>query len=227
MKKPTFAILKHNNACGIAIRENLFDAWKDALAGDPISAFGGVLICNQTVDNKTAIEINKLFFEIILAPDYSKEALETLCLKKNRIVLKKKNYDFSKKQVKTILNGYLEQDKDLKSESVEDLKLATKKAPTQQEEKDLIIANLLVKHTKSNAIVLVKNGQLIGSGTGQTSRVDALRHAIEKAKSFGFDLKGAVMASDAFFPFPDCVEIADQRRNYCCDSTGRIYPRQR
>jgi len=208
-EKPTFAILKHNNACGIAIRENLFDAWKDALAGDPISAFGGVLICNQTVDKKTAVEINKLFFEIILAPDYSKEALETLCSKKNRIVLKKKNYDFSKKQVKTILNGYLEQDKDLKSESVEDLNLVTKKAPTQQEEKDLVIANLLVKHTKSNAIVLVKDGQLIGSGTGQTSRVDALRHAIEKAKSFGFDLKGAVMASDAFFPFPDCVEIAD------------------
>ncbi|MCD4745566.1 MAG: bifunctional phosphoribosylaminoimidazolecarboxamide formyltransferase/IMP cyclohydrolase [Bacteroidales bacterium] len=204
----TFAILKHNNACGIASREKLIAAWKDALAGDPVSAFGGVLITNKIIDEETAEEINKLFFEIILAPEYEKNALDLLKSKKNRIILQKISYEFPKEQFKSILNGVIEQKKDLKTEGVSDMQIVTKMAPNEIEKVDLIFANIVVKHSKSNTIVLAKNKQLIASGVGQTSRVDALKQAITKAKVFGFDLKGAVMASDAFFPFADSVEIA-------------------
>ncbi|MCF6242979.1 MAG: bifunctional phosphoribosylaminoimidazolecarboxamide formyltransferase/IMP cyclohydrolase [Bacteroidales bacterium] len=204
------AILKHNNACGLAVRSKLLDAWKDALAGDPVSAFGGVLITNRKVDKETAEEINKLFFEVIIAPAYNKEALEILKSKKNRIILIKKDAALPKKQFRSLLNGVLVQDKDLKTEQKEHMQAVTKKRPSEQQYKDLAFANILVKHSKSNAIVLAKNMQLIASGVGQTSRVDALKHAIEKAKSFNFDLKDAVMASDAFFPFADSVEIANK-----------------
>ncbi len=203
-----FAILKHNNACGLAVRPKLIDAWKDALAGDPVSAFGGVLITNRKVDKTTAEEINKLFFEVIIAPEYAREALEVLKTKKNRIILIKKDTGLPKKQFRSLLNGVLLQDKDLKTEQKEQMQTVTKKQPTAEQYKDLAFANILVKHSKSNAIVLAKNMQLIASGVGQTSRVDALKQAIEKAKSFNFDLKTAVMASDAFFPFADSVEIA-------------------
>lgn len=206
--EPTFAILKHNNACGVASRPTLLDAWKDALAGDPVSAFGGILICNTEVDDATATEVNKLFCEVIIAPSYSTQALETLKGKPNRIILTQNQVALPHRSFRTLLNGVIEQDKDTIIESEKDLKQVTSKAPTAQEVKDLLFANKLVKHTKSNTIVLAKNGQLLASGTGQTSRVDALRQAIDKAQSFNFDLKGAVMASDAFFPFPDCVEIA-------------------
>lgn len=206
--EPTFAILKHNNACGLASRSKLVDAWKGALAGDPVSAFGGVLICNREIDLETAEEINKLFCEIILAPGYKNNALEVLKSKKNRIILLEKSFDFPAKQFRSALNGVLVQDKDLKVEVEGDLKTVTLTSPSEQEIKDLLFANKIVKHTKSNTIVLVKNGQLLASGVGQTSRVDALKQAIEKAASFGFDLSGAVMASDAFFPFADSVEIA-------------------
>jgi phosphoribosylaminoimidazolecarboxamide formyltransferase/IMP cyclohydrolase len=207
--RPTFAVLKHNNACGLASRDTLLQAWNDALAADPVSAFGGILIANQKIDLATAEEVNKLFCEVIIAPDYQAEALELLKSKKNRVILVQKNVTLPKKQFRTILNGVLEQDKDLKTANATDFKVATKKAPTTQEIKDIEFANKLVKHTKSNTIVFAKNEQLLASGTGQTSRVDALRQAVIKAKAFGFDLKGAVMASDAFFPFPDCVELAD------------------
>ena len=206
----TFAILKHNNACGIASRPVLKDAWDAALAGDPVSAFGGVLVTNTVVDVASAEEINKIFFEVIIAPDYDVEALKVLSSKKNRIILILKEQPSAKKQFRSLLNGVLVQDRDLHTETAEDLKSVTKVVPTASEIEDLLFANKLVKHTKSNAIVFAKNKQLCASGTGQTSRVDALRQAIEKANSFGMDLKGAVMASDAFFPFPDCVEIADQ-----------------
>lgn len=206
----TFAIIKHNNACGIACRSNLTDAWKDALAGDPVSAFGGIIATNKAIDLETAEEINKLFFEILIAPDFSKPALDLLKSKKNRIILQFKFSELPKKQFRTILNGVLQQDADIKTESVEDMQFVTNTTPDDKQKEDLLFANILVKHTKSNAIVLAKNKQLIGSGTGQTSRVDALKQAIAKAKAFGFDLNGAVMASDAFFPFPDCVEIAFQ-----------------
>ena len=209
-RETTFAILKHNNACGLACRNNLTDAWKDALAGDPVSAFGGVLITNKTIDRETAEEINKLFFEIIMAPDYDDPALEILKSKKNRIILKKKPFTLPDKQFRSVLNGVIEQDRDQKTELKEDLKTVTKKAPTESEISDLLFANKVVKHTKSNTIVLAKNKQLIASGVGQTSRVDALKQAIAKAKSFNFDLNGTVMASDAFFPFSDSVEIAHQ-----------------
>jgi phosphoribosylaminoimidazolecarboxamide formyltransferase/IMP cyclohydrolase len=205
-----FAILKHNNACGLAIRPVLLEAWKDALAGDPISAFGGVLITNSEVDGGTAAEVNKLFFEIIIAPSYSSEAMEILKQKKNRIILIIKDFDLPGKQFRSLLNGAIVQDRDTSTEKADDLKTVTERAPSAQEVNDLVFANKLVKHTKSNAIVLAKNNQLVASGVGQTSRVDALKQAIEKAKGFGFELKGAVMASDAFFPFPDCVEIADK-----------------
>ena len=205
---PTIGILKHNNACGIAERNNLLDAWNDALAGDPISAFGGILVANQKVENDVATEMDKIFFEVVLAPDFNDEALETLKKKKNRIILKTKGYKPQGKSYKSLLNGVIEQDKDLKTETPADLKQVTTVAPNKQEVEDLLFANKLVKHTKSNAIVLAKNKQLIASGTGQTSRIDALNQAIEKARKFEFDLNGAVMASDAFFPFPDCVEIA-------------------
>jgi phosphoribosylaminoimidazolecarboxamide formyltransferase/IMP cyclohydrolase len=205
----TFAVIKHNNACGLASRDNLLQAWKDALAGDPVSAFGGVLVSNKKIDKQTADEINKIFFEIILAPGYDEDALAVLTTKKNRIILKKKSYNFPEKQFRSLLNGVLTQNKDKKTENAEDLKCVTKAAPSKRETEDLLFANKLVKHTKSNTIVLAKNKQLVGSGTGQTSRIDALKQAIEKAHNFELDLKGAVMASDAFFPFGDSVEIAD------------------
>ena len=207
-KETGFAILKHNNACGLAIRPVLSDAWKDALAGDPVSAFGGVLITNTGVDLKTAEEINKLFFEIIIAPSYADDTLAVLKQKKNRIILVIKDFKLQDKQFRSLLNGAIVQDRDEKTESEAELKCVTKRAPSAQEVKDLLFASIIVKHTKSNAIVLVKNNQLVSSGVGQTSRVDALKQAIAKAKSFGFDLNGAVMASDAFFPFADSVEIA-------------------
>ena len=208
--KPTFAVLKHNNACGLATRNTLLEAWKDALAGDPTSAFGGILITNKTIDKATAEEVNKLFCEVVIAPGYDTNAEEILKSKKNRILLKRKEAALPAKQFRTILNGVLEQDKDLKVETPADLKTATTKQPTESEIADMLFANKLVKHTKSNTIVFARNNQLLSSGTGQTSRVDALNQAIEKANKFGFDLKGASMASDAFFPFPDCVEIADK-----------------
>jgi phosphoribosylaminoimidazolecarboxamide formyltransferase/IMP cyclohydrolase len=204
----TFAILKHNNACGVASRPTVLEAWKDALAGDPVSAFGGILITNATIDVETATEINKLFFEVIIAPSYNSEALDILKTKPNRIILKQKQLNLPQYSFRTILNGVLEQEKDLKTETANDLKLVTHKAPTPNQINDLLFANKIAKHTKSNTIVLAKNKQLLASGTGQTSRVDALKQAITKAKSFNFDLNNAVMASDAFFPFADCVEIA-------------------
>jgi phosphoribosylaminoimidazolecarboxamide formyltransferase/IMP cyclohydrolase len=204
----TFAILKHNNACGLASRKTLLEAWQDALAGDPVSAFGGILITNAIVDKETAAEIHKIFFEVIIAPDYDLEALEVLTQKKNRIILIQKSEQQKNLQFRSLLNGILLQEKDRKTETVEDLKTVTEKSPTVAEIEDLIFANKIVKHSKSNAIVLAKNQQLLASGVGQTSRVDALEQAIAKAKHFEFDLQGAAMASDAFFPFPDCVEIA-------------------
>jgi len=206
----TFAILKHNNACGVASRDNVLDAWKSALACDPTSAFGGILICNAKIDKATAEEINKLFFEVIIAPSYNDDALTILKTKPNRIILVQKKVTFSATTFRTLLNGVITQDKDFKTEEATDFTSVTTKSPNQQEIKDLIFANKLVKHTKSNTIVFAKNNTLVASGTGQTSRVDALKQAVEKAKSFGFDLSGAVMASDAFFPFPDCVELADK-----------------
>ena len=207
-KETAFAIIKHNNACGIAVRPTLIEAWKDALAGDPVSAFGGVLVTNTPIDAETAEEINKLIFEIVIAPSFEKNTLNILKVKKNRIILQFNFSELPKRQFRTILNGVLEQEKDLKTENFADMQVVTNVSPNDQQKSDLAFANILVKHTKSNAIVLAKNNQLLGSGTGQTSRVDALRQAIAKAKEFGFDLNGAVMASDAFFPFPDCVQIA-------------------
>ena len=206
--KPTFAILKHNNACGLATRDTLSQAYADALAGDPTSAFGGILIANRPIDVATANQVNDLFCEVVVAPSFEEAALEILQSKKNRILLIQKEVELPKRQFRTLLNGVLEQDKDMLSEDASNFETRTTKTPTSSEVQDLIFANRLVKHTKSNTIILAKNGQLLASGTGQTSRVDALKHAIEKAKSFGFDLNGSVMASDAFFPFPDCVEIA-------------------
>lgn len=206
-EEPTFAILKHTNACGVASRPELLTAWKDALACDPVSAFGGVIICNGAVDEATAAEINKLFFEVLIAPAYHEEALDLLKSKKNRILLRRKELALPHKQFKTLLNGVIEQDKDLVIEGVDQMQPVTERKPSATELADLFFANKIVKHTKSNTIVLAKNGQLLASGVGQTSRVDALKQAIEKARSFDFDLHGAVMASDAFFPFPDCVEI--------------------
>jgi phosphoribosylaminoimidazolecarboxamide formyltransferase/IMP cyclohydrolase len=204
----TFAVLKHNNACGLASRPTVLEAWKDALAGDPVSAFGGVLVTNAVIDKETAEEINKIFFEVIIAPDYDVDALEILGQKKNRIILVRKEGKLPKKQFRSLLNGVLVQDRDLNIETPADLKPVTNKVATNEEVEDMLFANKIVKNSKSNSIVLAKNKQLLASGVGQTSRVDALKQAIEKAKSFGFSLQGAVMASDAFFPFPDCVEIA-------------------
>ncbi|MBA4744833.1 MAG: bifunctional phosphoribosylaminoimidazolecarboxamide formyltransferase/IMP cyclohydrolase [Muricauda sp.] len=206
---PTFAILKHNNACGLATRSTIKQAYVDALAGDPVSAFGGILISNVEIDKPTAEEIHKLFCEVVIAPSYSNDALEILKGKKNRIILVQNEIDLPDTLVRTCLNGVLVQDKDSKTDTKEDLNPVTDKKPTPEEIEDLIFASKLCKHTKSNTIVLAKNKQLCASGTGQTSRVDALNQAIHKAQSFNFDLNGAVMASDAFFPFPDCVEIAD------------------
>ncbi|AXT57739.1 bifunctional phosphoribosylaminoimidazolecarboxamide formyltransferase/IMP cyclohydrolase PurH [Aquimarina sp. AD1] len=206
---PTFAILKHNNACGLAQRSTVHQAYVDALAGDPVSAFGGILISNSEIDAATAEEIHKLFCEVVIAPSYSDEALEILKGKKNRIILIQKNIELPKTQVRSCLNGSLVQDKDLKTDASSDLNVATKVGPTKEQIEDLLFASKICKHTKSNTIVFTKGKQLLASGTGQTSRVDALKQSVEKAKSFNFDLNGAVMASDAFFPFPDCVELAD------------------
>ncbi len=206
--EPTFAILKHNNPCGIASRNTIAEAYQAALAGDPVSAFGGVFVSNKSIDIETANEINKIFFEVIVAPDYEDGVLDILFAKKNRIVLKLKSNDFPTKVYKSALNGILMQDRDLHTETAEDFKVVTNKNIEPQEIEDLIFANKIVKHSRSNAIVLAKNKQLCASGIGQTSRVDALKQAIEKANSFNFNLNGAVMASDAFFPFADCVEIA-------------------
>ena len=205
---PTFAILKHNNACGLAQRETLHQAYTDALAGDPVSAFGGILISNTQIDVATAEEIHKLFCEVVIAPSYTNEALEALKGKKNRIILIQNEIELPQTNVRTCLNGILVQDKDSITDTNDMLSNATKTNPTDQELDDLLFASKICKHTKSNTIVLAKNRQLCASGTGQTSRVDALNQAIHKAQSFNFDLNGAVMASDAFFPFPDCVEIA-------------------
>jgi len=207
---PTFAILKHNNACGLATRETVKEAYLDALAGDPTSAFGGVLISNAKIDKAAAEEINKLFCEVVIAPAYDDDATAILQEKKNRIILVQHDVALPEKQVRTCLNGLLVQDKDNVTDNKEHLTTVTVTSPTNQEVEDLLFASKICKHTKSNTIVFAKNKQLYASGTGQTSRVDALRHAIEKAVSFNFDLNGAVMASDAFFPFPDCVEIAKE-----------------
>jgi phosphoribosylaminoimidazolecarboxamide formyltransferase/IMP cyclohydrolase len=205
---PTFAILKHNNACGFAQRKTVYEAYVDALAGDPVSAFGGILISNSEIDKSTAEEIHKLFCEVVIAPSFNEDALEILKGKKNRIILELKDVTLADTTIRTCLNGMLVQDKDSKTDSKEDLTSVTNSNPSDAELDDLIFASKICKHTKSNTIVLAKNKQLCASGTGQTSRVDALNQAIHKAKSFEFDLNGAVMASDAFFPFPDCVEIA-------------------
>jgi phosphoribosylaminoimidazolecarboxamide formyltransferase/IMP cyclohydrolase len=207
-EETTFAILKHNNACGLATRQKLVDAWNDALAGDPVSAFGGVLITNRTIDVETAEEMHKIFFEVVIAPGYDDGALEVLKQKKNRIILLQKDTGLQAKTVRTVLNGVLLQDRDQASETASDMKPATIKEPDAEQLEDLVFANKIVKHTKSNAIVLAKNRQLVASGLGQTSRIDALKQSIEKARHFEFDLNGAVMASDAFFPFSDSVEIA-------------------
>ena len=207
---PTFAILKHNNACGFAQRKTVKQAYVDALAGDPVSAFGGVLIANTEIDKETAVEIHSLFCEVVIAPSFSDEALTILKGKKNRILLIQKEVELPKTTIRTCLNGSLVQDKDNITDQLEDLKYVTNLKPSQSELEDLLFASKLCKNTKSNTIILVKNKQLLAGGTGQTSRVDALNQAIDKATSFGFNLEGCVMASDAFFPFPDCVEIADK-----------------
>ena len=230
---PTFAILKHNNPCGIACRPTAREAYMAALAGDPVSAFGGVLVCNRPIDLDAAEEINKLFIEVIIAPGYEPGVLDLLFTKKNRVVLRLKQDQYNAFTVKTALNGYLVEDRDRHTEGIDDFKVVTKAAPSRAEVRDMIFANKVVKHSRSNAITLAKDQQLLASGIGQTSRVDALRQAIEKATSFGFDLHGAVLASDAFFPFDDCVKLAyeagitaivqpggsvrDQESIDCCD----------
>jgi phosphoribosylaminoimidazolecarboxamide formyltransferase / IMP cyclohydrolase len=206
-----FVIIKHTNACGVATARSVTEAYLKAFQADTISAFGGVLATNEQIDLSAAEEINKLFFEILIAPAYSDEALTLLKSKKNRMLLLQKSKLNETKQSKTILNGIIEQDLDLKTDSKEDLKVVTKKAPTSSESQALLFASKICKHTKSNTIILANEGQLLASGVGQTSRVDALKQAIEKAAAFGFSLQGSVMASDAFFPFPDCVEIASQQ----------------
>ncbi|OEK06803.1 bifunctional phosphoribosylaminoimidazolecarboxamide formyltransferase/IMP cyclohydrolase [Roseivirga misakiensis] len=203
-----FAILKHTNACGVATGANVKEAYLKAFAADTVSAFGGVLICNQTIDAAAAEELHKLFFEVLIAPGFDADALEILKAKKNRVLLVKKQKLNTQKQYKNLLNGVIVQDRDLVTDKAEDFKTVTKKDVTEEQKRALVFASKICKHTKSNTIILAKEGQLLASGVGQTSRVDALRQAIEKAKSFGFELTGAVMASDAFFPFPDCVEIA-------------------
>ena len=234
--EPTFAILKHNNPCGLACRPTVKEAYLAALAGDPVSAFGGVLVCNRPIDLEAAEEINKLFIEVIVAPGYEEGVLDLLFSKKNRVVLRLKADQYKPQTVKTALNGYLVQDRDLHTETPDDFRVITEKAPTAAEIEDMVFANKIVKHSRSNAIVLAKGGQLYASGIGQTSRVDALRQAIEKAHSFDFDLNGAVLASDAFFPFKDCVELAheagitaivqpggsvrDQESIDCCNENG-------
>ncbi|GAB4280643.1 MAG: bifunctional phosphoribosylaminoimidazolecarboxamide formyltransferase/IMP cyclohydrolase [Marinilabiliales bacterium] len=203
-----FAIIKHNNPCGIACDNILVEAWKKALAGDPVSAFGGILASNRRIDLSTAEEINKIFFEVIIAPDFDLDALQILKQKKNRIILKLKNNDLPGSNLRSLLSGYLWQEQDSLNISKDSLQTVTNKKPNEREMEDLLFANKVVKHCKSNAIALVKNKMLVANGIGQTSRVDALRQAIAKANGFGFDLNSAVMASDAFFPFADSVEIA-------------------
>ena len=205
---PTFAVLKHTNTCGIATRSTVIEAWHAALAGDPVSAFGGILISNTIVDLATAEEINKLFYEVVIAPEFDKEAINLLTKKKKRVLMKINRWHVNDKSFKSILNGVIQQDTDKSMESSDKMECVTDAQATPQQLSDLEFANKCVKHLKSNTIVLVKNNQLLGMGCGQTSRVDALRQAISKATAFGFDLEGCVMASDAFFPFPDCVEIA-------------------
>ena len=206
--EPTFAILKHTNACGVATADTVLNAYKRAFAADTVSAFGGVLITNERVDLAAAEEMHSLFFEILIAPDFSEDALALLSQKKNRILLKQTAQLSAQRQFKSLLNGVIEQDRDLSTDGLSDLETVTAQAPSETEKEALIFASKVCKHTKSNTIVLAKDRQLLASGVGQTSRVDALKKAILKAKEFGFDLNGAVMASDAFFPFPDCVEIA-------------------
>jgi phosphoribosylaminoimidazolecarboxamide formyltransferase/IMP cyclohydrolase len=206
--EPTVAILKHTNACGIASRSFIKEAWVDALACDPVSAFGGVIIANDEINAETATEISKIFYEVLIAPAYTDEAVDILLQKKNRIILVRQPVELASKQFKTLLNGVIEQDKDLVIEGPAQMKSVTKEQAVEHELKDLFFANKVVKHTKSNTIVFAKNHQLMASGVGQTSRVDSLKQAIIKAAEFGFDLHGAVMASDAFFPFPDCAELA-------------------
>jgi len=205
---PSFAVIKHTNACGLATRSSVLEAWQAALAGDPVSAFGGILISNTKIDVATASEINKLFYEVLLAPAFDKEALDLLSKKKKRILIRLDKYARPLQQHKSLLNGIILQDTDLKTEEKNDLKPCTKRIPEPGQTEDLIFANILAKHLKSNTIVLVRDRQLLGMGCGQTSRIDACHQAIEKAGKMGFQLEGAVMASDAFFPFPDCVEIA-------------------
>lgn len=207
--EPTVAIIKHNNPCGVATRANITDAWKDALSADPVSAFGGIIVLNKKVDLAVATEMDKIFLEVLVAPDYDEAALELLKSKKNRIILKQKTTIPNHKSTRSMLNGIAVQDRNTIVLKKEDLKLITKASANDVQINDLLFADKIVKHTKSNTIVLAKNNQLLGIGCGQTSRVDALKQAIAKAKAFGFDLNGAVMSSDAFFPFPDCVEIAD------------------
>ncbi len=207
---PTFAVLKHTNSCGLATRPTLQEAWTAALAGDNVSAFGGILIANRPVDKATAEAIDAIFYEVLLAPEFKPDALETLKKKKNRILLRVKHFNRQQSIFRSILNGVIEQDADLSVETAADWELMTAKAPTPGVAEDLVFANKCVKHLKSNAIALVKNQQLVGIGCGQTSRVDAMQQAVAKAHRFGFDLRGAVMASDAFFPFPDTVAIAHE-----------------
>jgi phosphoribosylaminoimidazolecarboxamide formyltransferase/IMP cyclohydrolase len=204
----TYVIIKHNNACGVACRENPTETFKAALACDPLSAFGGVIVTNVTVDEITAREIDKIFFEIIIAPGFTESALEVLKQKKNRIILRRKDSGRSKYSYRSLLNGVLWQERDTSTETGQQMKSVTSRLPAPSEIDDMVFANIIVKHSKSNAIVIAKNYQLYASGIGQTSRVDALKQAIEKARIFGFDLHGSVMASDAFFPFADSVEIA-------------------
>lgn len=207
---PTFAILKHNNACGLASKSTMKEAYLSALACDPTSAFGGVLIANKKIDVETATEINKLFCEVVIAPNFDEQAISILSEKKNRIILVQNDVELPQRQVRTCLNGLLVQDRNNITDKIEHLNCVTTTSPTNEQVEDLLFASKICKNTKSNTIVLAKNRTLIASGTGQTSRVDALNQAIEKAHAFGFDLNGAVMASDAFFPFPDCVEIAKE-----------------
>jgi phosphoribosylaminoimidazolecarboxamide formyltransferase/IMP cyclohydrolase len=219
-KDTTFVVMKHNNACGIASRRKLVDSWKDALSADPVSAFGGVLITNKEIDVETAEEINKIFFEVIIAPSYNSDALTILKSKKNRIILNQKNIELDKTQFRTVLNGVLYQDKDLHTDTISDMKTVTKLSPSDEELSDMVFASKVCKHTKSNTIVFAKNKQLLSSGVGQTSRVDALKQAVVKAKNYNFDLNGAIMASDAFFPFPDCVELAKNEGVECVIQPG-------
>ena len=205
---PAFCIIKHTNPCGVATSTDILNAWMKALAGDTVSAFGGILACNRAIDSLAAVEIDKIFFEVIIAPDFSEEAITILTRKKNRNILKLKPFSSPARLEKTVLNGILVQDRDGHTELVEDLKFVTDSKPSQNQISDMLFANKIVKHAKSNTIVLAKDNQLIGIGVGQTSRIDALKQAIDKAKQFNFETKGAVMASDAFFPFPDCVQTA-------------------